>query len=304
MTRFDRYVAVDWSASARPTTGTDSIWIADVVDPAQPEAQLTNPPTRGGAINRLVEIFTTAVEAGHRVIVGVDAGFGYPAGTLDRLGCDRWSDLWATIADLVVDDDITNANNRFVAAADLNRRLGPAPGPFWGAPTSQSSDDLSTTKASFPHVDDDRPSLDEYRACDRRLNAAGHRVQSVWKLYTTGSVGGQTLLAITRLEQLRSHPELGPHVAIWPFEIDATTLDRRPLIVVAEMWPAGFTGPAHWIRDAAQVNGAARRLAELDRDGRLDDLLLLTAVIDQDADLARREEGWILGAEDPSTILD
>ena len=41
--------------------------------------------------------------------------------------------MWDLLAQLVDDRD-DNANNRFEVAAELNRRVGPGPGPFWGCP--------------------------------------------------------------------------------------------------------------------------------------------------------------------------
>lgn len=310
MTRFDHYVAVDWSAAARPATGANSVWVGHLDTATSARPTLRNPPTRGVALSILIELCAGAIAAGERVIVGLDAGFGYPHGTLDALGCSRWSDLWAMIEREIEDDDDTNANNRFTVAAALNQRIGTTAGPFWAAPVSAVGPDLAPTRGAFPYPADlagpTDTKLSEYRRCEAQLRAAGHRVQSVWKLFTAGSVGGQTLLAIARLQRLRHHRVVGPHVSIWPYETDQGVLDRRPTVIVTEMWPGALgrsrTGHGHDVLDAAQVDAAARRLAELDASGELDDLLLLSALHDDDATVARQEEGWILGAESPQLI--
>ena len=141
--------------------------------------------------------------------------------------------------------------------------------------------------------------LAEYRVVEELLRARARRPHSVWKLFTPGSVGSQTLLAIAHLHRLRGDAVVGEHVRIWPFEVDAATLERRPLVVVVELWPelADPDLDEHPIRDAAQVLAASRWIARLAADDELDDLLLLTDVDEPSRRIARREEGWILGAE-------
>ena len=55
---FDGYVAVDWSANARPKRGRDSIWIA-VCDTDGPP-QCENPRTREAAMERIQTLLDEA----------------------------------------------------------------------------------------------------------------------------------------------------------------------------------------------------------------------------------------------------
>jgi hypothetical protein len=326
---FRSYVAVDWSASARPKTGTDSIWVGWV--PAESStagpAQAVNVATRTAAVDRLAELV-----GGLRgpVLLAIDAGLGYPTGTaaaaglagagalggLDpesvrgRAGAVRrrpWEAMWQFLASAVRDDH-RNRNNRFEVAAALNRRIGPGAGPFWGTPARTASDALSPTKApGFPHRTASGAELAELRRCEALARSCGHRVSSPWQLLGTGSVGGQSLTAIPALarlgERLRSS---GRHMVLWPFE---TGLDiPSPLagveagrtadayVVVAETWPGLFPMHecAHEVRDARQVLNVAHHLCRLDGEGHLG-AWLAPAVDDLTRAAAVDEEGWILG---------
>lgn len=297
----DLFVAVDWSAANRAVRGPNSIWIATGDGRGAPT--LTNPTTREQAMTELRRTMLDGLQAGRRIIVGLDAGFGYPAGTATALGLSglAWSATWQLIAALVTDDG-ANHSNRFAVAAELNRRLGGNPGPFWGGPAAAVGPDLGAKRAPFPNRTT-RGELAEYRTVEHALRTRGHRTQSVWKLYTTGSVGSQTLLAIARLQGLRSDPALAGRLRIWPFEIDRPDDLAGPVVIVTELWPnlAPFALDPAMIPDAAQVTAAVRWLAELAATDQLEAKLLLRGVDADVARIARTEEGWILGAESAET---
>ena len=62
---FDRIAVVDWSASATPNTGTDSIWIA-VLDATQPSGgalTITNPSTRRAALTTMAALAEPGADA-------------------------------------------------------------------------------------------------------------------------------------------------------------------------------------------------------------------------------------------------
>ncbi|MEO1063688.1 MAG: hypothetical protein AAFZ07_19910 [Actinomycetota bacterium] len=294
----DRSIAVDWSAANRPVEGADSIWICEA-DRHGAVVSLTNPPTRAEAMAALADRARAAVRVGERLIVGVDAGFGYPAGFASALtGESDWRAVWHRLADELTDDD-ANRSNRFEVAAALNRAIGGDDGPFWAGPPSAIGPDLTARRGPMPMRPATGAPLSEYRLVEHHLRERSRRPHSVWKLYTPGSVGSQTLLAIARLERLRREPELADHVRIWPFEVDAACLERRPLVLLVELWPelAAPDLTAHPVRDGAQVLAAAGWLTRLAAAGELEDLLLLRAVDAEQRRLARAEEGWILGAE-------
>ena len=124
---------VDWSGSARPRLGRDSIWSC-VLDADTGSVELANHPTRAAARFAVREVLVAAVD--RRVLVGFDFPLGYPAGTAAAAGLEGaapWRAMWDHLADAVVDDD-RNRNNRFEVAAALNARISPSAGPFWGCP--------------------------------------------------------------------------------------------------------------------------------------------------------------------------
>lgn len=279
---FDRYVAVDWSAAGRPTTGRDSIWIAVLDTGRHPVPRLVNPRTRQLAERELGELRTAA----GRTLVAVDASLGYPTGTADWFGLDgddRWRAMWEHLAAHVTDDE-RNRNNRFEVAAALNRRRRP-PGPFWGRPAAASIEGLDPRKPSaFP--------VPEFRRVEGHLRGDGLRPASCWQLLGAGSVGSQTLTVLPVVHRLLGRGS----VEVWPFTTGLTAPTVPPgRLVVAETWPTafGFDVHDHAVRDAAQVGAVVRHLRDADAAG---DLARWFA---PDLPAAERaavevEEGWVL----------
>jgi len=296
MPLFDAFVMVDWSAARRPVTGSDSIWWA-LVRHGDPEPVLEerhNPSTRHAATAMLAERLAALSDAGDRVLVGFDFPFGYPDGTAARLadgnGPADWSGVWSCLADALTDAE-DNANDRFDGAAELNRRLTGEPFPFWGHDGRQDRP-LLLRRGRRPHGPDD---LAERRLCERRMP----RTQPTWKLAGAGAVGGQALLGIRRVHQLRNDPRLAGRCRIWPFETGLVAPEPRPGdIVIAEVYPslvAPDPEPGQ-VKDARQVRSIAAHFARADAS---DSLAPLFA---GDPDLTpaeratvEREEAWILG---------
>jgi len=278
---FDRVVVVDWSASSRPVRGRDSIWIA-VADTASGVVTATNPATRSSASGELDRVCRGA----GTTLLGVDFSLGYPAGTATRLGLTGtpWRATWNLLSDLIVDAD-DNTNNRFEVAAELNARLGPGPGPFWGCPPSRRSPALTSTKVgSAP--------LAEWRTVERSLRHAGHRPFSAWQLLGAGSVGSQSLVGIPRLARLDAAWRAeGRHVEVWPFG-SWTGGAPVPDVVIGEVWPSVYPLPEldGRVRDEVQVVETARRLASGVDFG------LGGVSSGETMRNVRGEEGWLLGA--------
>jgi precorrin-8X/cobalt-precorrin-8 methylmutase len=282
MRLFDRYVVVDWSAAARPTTGADSIWVAVANRVGAPT--LTNPPTRRLAAKMLAEIADAA--DGARTLLAVDASLGYPEGGAALCGLGggpAWRAWWDAIAAAIVDDD-RNRNNRFEVAETLNRRVEGA-GPFWGRPHTREFEHLAATKPqAFP--------LSEYRLVELWLRDLGRRPASCWQLLGAGSVGSQTLTLLPVLHGLLERPD----VEVWPFTTGLRTPDAAAgVTVIVETWPTAFDPDlsAHAVRDAAQVDAVVRRLREADDGGVLADWF--APELEEGARAAiEREEGWVL----------
>ncbi len=286
---FDTVLIVDWSARSTPSPARpspDAIWIGSAGAGAEPPRYVR---TRHAAEQYLRHRLREAREAGRRVLVGFDFPFGYPAGFAEAVtGRADALALWDDIA-ARIEDAPDNRNNRFAVAAAFNACL-PGIGPFWGCPAAL---DL----AGLPARGNARAAhgLPERRRVETRLRTA----QPCWKLFTTGSVGGQALLGIPLLHRLRA--ALAPHVAVWPFDTGLSA-PAAP-IVLAEIYPSllaaeirAATRPGE-IRDEAQVRVTATALAALDAGGALAPLFAAAS----DLPLADRatvalEEAWILGA--------
>ena len=284
---FDGYVTVDWSASSKPKTGEDSIWIAirGWGETTEPE----NPATRMGAVARIEALLRRATKAGRRLLCGFDFPFGYPRGTARLLtGRDGWESVWARIAELI-EDRPDNANNRFEAAAALNAAVT-RDGPFWGNGLKREVPGLPRKKPSgwggnLP------PNLRHAERAVRRLPQSGSP-QEVWKLSGVGSVGGQALLGIAALEGLRRRAG----AAVWPFQ----TLGEGRAHVLAEMYPSLIEPePGADVKDARQVRTWAAALQRVDSEGNLARHL---SAAGETPVAVREEEAAILGMDDPAAF--
>lgn len=300
MAAFDAYIMVDWSAAAVPTTGRDSIWIACVRRRGQAlrRTVLENVPTRAAATERLCDLIARLVGGGVRVLAGFDFPFGYPRGTAAALGLGTggllWRKTWAEI-DAMIEDAADNANNRFDAAEDLNRRLSGEAFPFWGHAGGDRP--YLKRRGRRPHGPCDLP---ERRFCELRVR----RTQPVWKLAYTGSVGSQVLMGLPRVWQIRTDPRLAFRTQIWPFE---TGLEDAPDAdcILAEFYPS-LVDPLNLAgkpKDAGQVAAMSRRLGELDVAGRLPELFAGDPTMNaREREIVIREEAWILGVTDRPTV--
>ncbi|MEM6942926.1 MAG: cobalamin biosynthesis protein CbiG [Pseudomonadota bacterium] len=295
---FDRWIAVDWSASAVPKSGPDSIWIADCDGD---RTSTDNPRTRLEAMDLLLERIDEAATKQQRLLIGFDFPFGYPAGStwlFDGGNNQDWRGVWDHLG-RAIEDGPKNRNNRFDVAKALNARQGPDAGPFWGCPANRVSEHLAMTRpkgygASLPN---------ERRLVESRVR----RAQPTWKLFTTGSVGSQALMGIAALERLRrARPG---RVSVWPFETGLGPPQAHAgTTVLVEIYPSlidrAVAARGDDIKDRAQVSLLAEAFARLDREGALDALFRgppdglnaadTRAVVD--------EEGWILGIGHETTL--
>jgi precorrin-8X/cobalt-precorrin-8 methylmutase len=318
---FDAYVMVDWSAAAVPRLGRDSIWLCRLsrrspfplreregagaareisLGGMRYALAVENLPTRHAARDRLLTVLRAEHRAGRAVLAGFDFAFGYPSGLAARLALadPPWRAMWTLLAEQV-EDAADNDNNRFAVGAALNHRISGGAGPFWGCPAKQAGPCLEATH----HHRHDALGLAERRLADARIRGP----QPVWKLFYTGSVGGQALTGIPALRWLRNHPDLAAATRVWPFETGLRPLGRRDTtgrIVLAEIYPSlvePMPKPGE-VKDAGQVRAIARHFADLDAAGELAPLFGGDTTLD---DAQRRrvesEESWILGVTRPST---
>ena len=283
---------VRWSAATRPTRGDDSIWLASF-DAVTQRTNCTSHATRATVEHAVIEELSAA--SNRNVFLGVDFPLGFPAGYAQRVASRgaNFRATWAAITE-AVDDDISNADNRFAAASRLNERSGMAPGPFWGCPANETTEALpSAPPNSFS-------GLAEYRLTERRLRAAGRPSFSVWQLHGSSQAGRHALLGIPMISRLVEHPRLAGRVRVWPFDTGCDALPTRTTkhaIVIGEMRPSLFDldVPGDQLVDAGIVLAASQHLAELDRTGRLANMFAPDLSRDE-AIVVEREEGWILGS--------
>jgi precorrin-8X/cobalt-precorrin-8 methylmutase len=293
---FDAYVMVDWSASAAPKRGADSVWIASIERHSTHlgEPLLVNPETRDQALAWLTDRLNQLVAHGRSALVGFDFAFGFPRGFARRLNADPpdWRGVWQELARRIVDQP-DNSNNRFKVASDINRGISGRAMPFWGCPKGAGSATL--TRAKDPAIVSDLP---PFRLTDRIAGA-----QSVWKLAYPGSVGSQTLLGIAALERFRRHPALARSIHVWPFEalpFDDSRPANKGVLVFAEIYPSMLPvkTPPDRVRDAVQIETLARHFQQLDAAGELAPLFDVPGQLErEDAVAVATEEGWILGIQ-------
>jgi precorrin-8X/cobalt-precorrin-8 methylmutase len=286
---FDHYLIVDWSAANQAKTGRDSIWICALGPNGE---RCDNPPTRHAAKALLGDRLAAILARGERALVGFDFPFGYPSGFARRLGLSGppWRATWDEIVRRMQDDE-TNANNRFEVAAGFNERASGGLFPFWGCPARRASRFLG----SKHHRQAEPDGLRERRLIDERMVGA----QPCWKLLGAGSVGGQVLTGIPVVHALRDDGRLRDDARIWPFETGLRAPGEGRL-VFAELWPSWWKadirphyGPPH---DRAQVRSVAQIVAAQDRAGKLAPWF----AGDPSLSLAERrqvetEEAWTLG---------
>jgi hypothetical protein len=290
---FQAYIAVDWSAAAKPAAGANSIWIG--VLKRNVRLQLTyeghNPYTRADAATLLDNILADLRRKSERVLIGFDFPLGFPQGAAAALKLDGAP--WRATLDFVaanIKDRPDNANNRFQVAAMMNRIMSNGPFPFWGCPPNDALTTLSTKKTR-QHGEGDVP---EHRITER----AAKCTSPVWKLYTTGSVGSQALTGMPIVSRLRNK---NADFRIWPFETGWKPLTRDDVAdvagVIAEIYPSSIpvTVQGNEPKDAAQVRAMCEHYAALDEKGALA-ALFGPAKDDPRRDIVEREEGWILGA--------
>jgi len=288
---FDRFVIVDWSASNRPRTGKDSVWIADL--DATGSLRTQNPATRGRAEVALRSLLRRAVESGERVLVGFDFPFGYPRGFAAALNLDppAWWATWRLLSAEIRDLPETNANNRFEVAARLNARLGAHA--FWGRPGARALADLSARRDRVVYRPGNGTSgVAERREVETAVGARGQHPQPVWKLLGTGSVGSQALTGIPVVARLREDPLLAGVSAVWPFEVAVPELPPgRAAVILTEIWPSMIPIPDvdGRVKDELQVLAVASSYLEQDRTGTLVEAFAAAPA------RAGDEEGWILG---------
>jgi hypothetical protein len=297
-TLFDAYVFIDWSASSRPKTGADSVWIGAGAYDANGNLVVDrpiNPRTRQQAETRVCELLVEHTKSQRRVLVGFDFPYGYPANWHTAIGTNAgtWQGLWNLLVQQITDNG-QNTNNRCDVANDLNAAVVNFAGPFWSRP--------NVNAALYPSLPATKPHcfanalVAEFREIEQRLRATGRQPKSVWQLFGNGVVGSQVLLGIPVLFRLHNHEQLRACSQVWPFETGwQCPVSQRPCVVHAEIWPGAIpvARGLHPIKDAAQVLSYVYWAARLDVGGNLNARFNPHAA--PPAAVVQQCEGWILG---------
>ncbi len=285
---------VDWSASSKPVTGADSIWVGVTKRNVrfQMAFEAHNPATRAAAEKLLEDVLGDLRRKSERALVGFDFPLGFPRGTAAALKLSGAAP-WRQMLDFVtkeVKDKPTNENNRFQVGAKMNRLMTGEAFPFWGAPARDAQTMLSVKRVR-EHGPADLPEL-------RWAEEAIKGPSSIWKLYYQGSVGGQALTGMPVVARVRD--ARGEKARIWPFETGWKPLAPADLegveAVFAEIYPSLFATNAASgaVKDEAQVRAVCERFNALDEKGQLAPLFG-PAKDDPRREIVEREEGWVLG---------
>lgn len=275
-------IALDWSSRSKPSPKSP---VADAIYSClgRQGSGVEKPRyhrTRQSAFEYLRKAVQSELDQGRHVILGADFAFGYPLGAAEKLcKSDDPLALWDLLESLI-EDAPDNSNNRFAVAAKLNDRFDGL-GPFWGCPRQ-------VTLASLPQKGTDRygHGMADKRLCDGHTPSA----QSAWKLFTTGSVGSQTLLGLPMLNRLRAC--FKGRTAVWPFQ----SCGDADLIIV-EIYPSLYdlndlpNDGIMAVKDARQVYRVVKEFLETD-------ILAHTLTCDIRSSQIR-QEGWIMGVPLP-----
>ncbi|MFQ3348173.1 MAG: molybdopterin-guanine dinucleotide biosynthesis protein B [Paracoccaceae bacterium] len=284
--QFDRIIVVDWSAAATLTAKVpcaNAIWIG-IADENGDRTDYFR--TRSAAESAL----QAHINSGVRLLIGVDFPLGFPIGFgQELLGSDDPSGLWQWVASQITDAP-DNSNNRFHVAQRVNLAIGEPKGqmgPFWGCPNGLGLKGLSPKKS----IDYSSLGFAEKRLCEKMVPKS----QAIWKLYTTGSVGSQSLMGMGMIARL-----LARGAKAWPFD----PVVAQDQIVLAEVYPS-LIDPAVFhavgsgqIKDAAQTQLLARALFNvMEANG-------LKALFESPPQTAQvLSEGWILGIGHQAQLL-
>ena len=290
---FDAYVIVRWSAASKAAAGADSVQIGLV----RRDVRFRNTysgqsaATRAEGEKKLTALLEDLAKRNEKVLLGLDFPLGFPRGLAAglKLQGEPWQAVWNQL-DKMVKDKPDNTNNRFGVGAEINRRVTGGPFPFLGCPPLYALSTLHP-KGTRAHEAGDLPEL---RATEAKVKGA----PSVWKLYYNGSVGGHAILGIPMVRRIKQ--KYGEEMKAWPFETGWGPPDLSGVrIVAAEVFTTGAeTKPAAGeSKDQTEVRAYAEQIAKLDEASKLAPLFdQPKGLAAAEADVARSEEGWILGA--------
>ncbi|KAF0186268.1 MAG: molybdopterin-guanine dinucleotide biosynthesis protein A [Hyphomonadaceae bacterium] len=290
---FDNYIMVDWSASSKRNTGSDSIWIGVLRRDVRLQLRFEsyNPPTRLLAYQQIHELLASFNKRGDKTLIGFDFCLGFPHGTAAALKLQGapWQAMHAYLSK-EIHDKPDNDNNRFQVAGNINFKISGGPFPFWSCPPKFVQKNLQPKK-TIAHVEGGLP---EHRLTE----IAAKTASSIWKLYAPGSVGSQSLMGIPYVAKILVGFE---NAKIWPFQYDFAKTPEENFdntnIVIVEIYPSlQKAKPANGeTKDLAQVRAIAEHFAKLDENRKLGACFAIDKTrSSEELEIIQSEEGWIL----------
>ena len=171
---FSHIYILDFSARSAPSPkkpAPDALWLGHAAVGTRDPASARYFRTRRLVADDLGPRLERALDAGERVLLGVDFSLGYPAGFADAAGLPGdeppWRRTWDYLAGAITDGD-DNANNRFAVAAGLNQRLANSGSQrrFWACPPGAAGPHLTTRR---PHVNDEAAPPARRRGVEQRI---------------------------------------------------------------------------------------------------------------------------------------
>ena len=285
---YDRIIAVDWSARSKPSPKSPT---KDAIFMCEAGGHPTYHRTRADAMQAIDKMLEDALANDQCVLLGCDFNFGYPAGFAQALtGASDGLAVWEWL-EAHIEDEANNANNRFDVAKKMNRMFAGS-GPFWGCPSAVADSDLPA-KGSLRHG---------HGMTERRtIETVIPRAQSTWKLFTTGSVGSQSLLGLPYLWRLKQ--KYGDDLNVWPLETGFAQPDAK--ITLVEIYPSiasmkwfipletRYPNRHYSILDAEQVKSVCEGYKLADEVGVLERAFTVKSS-ETNANMIS-QEGWILG---------
>lgn len=262
MSRFDRFVGIDYSGAQFPSTPLGNLRIFDTWVCGEPSEIRSRQPGRTNLSRNEVRLWLEqALGSGESVLVGIDHAFCLPAERLATAGLGSWSSVLDHFVEVVRTHERTVQAAR--ASADSEALLAEA--------------EPEDTRGVF-------------RLTEKRVSGA----KSVFD-YIGPGVAFSTMAGIAQLAFMRRRfRELEAPVHFWPF--DGFELPASGSVIV-EIYPAIFSrqfGKEPGLNpDQHDARSAALWLREICCDGRLDVYLRPPLTVEQKK-LAILE-GWILG---------
>ena len=297
MPQFHTHIVVDGSARSSRSPrkpSKDAIWwcVAQIDGPCVKVREPEYKRTRHEAIRCLVRLMEVELNAGRRVLAGLDFPFGYPASVAQRLtGTASALSLWDWLAKRI-EDKPDYRNNRYDVAARINDAY-PGIGPCWGRPRHWDYPSIPVQKSEVAGQ--------ECHPRERRVADQGAKgAETVWQLAYAGAVGSQVLLGLPALKRLIQDRDIAGRAKIWPFETGLRVPESQAVIV--EVYPSLLKKQIDArkaigeIPDRAQVRVLAEAFARLDAGGCLAPLFIGSSCLTpKQRRHVEKEEGWILG---------